>query len=338
MTRPDAGGSGTVGPTATPVPTADPPRSGRTGWSDSRATPHDHGGPEWWDDLSVRPAHAESEAWPAVGVVVALTASNVMTNRVLPRWAYVPWNVAVASGLVWWARAAGGCSGAELGLSRRHLLGGLRWGLGAAGAVGALYATGAAVPRTRAVFRDDRADQVGPAELAWRVLVEIPFGTALTEEVAFRGVLPALFRRRFAGEPNWAARAGLPILPLADASQASWEEHLAGTGWIVDAMLGTGCTSAARGSIATAIEAINAVRSRESAQVFAVDLPSGLDCDTGLPLGPCVRADITGTFVARKRGFDRPESAAFTGRVHVLDIGVPRRLLADSAGVGKPEA
>ena len=70
----------------------------------------------------------------------------------------------------------------------------------------------------------------------------------------------------------------------------------------------------------------------------AVDLPSGLDCDTGLPLGPCVRADITGTFVARKRGFDRPESAAFTGRVHVLDIGVPRRLLADSAGVGKPEA
>ena len=214
MTRPDAGGSGTVGPTATPVPTADPPRSDRTGWSDSRATPHDHGGPEWWDDLSVRPAHAESEAWPAVGVVVALTASNVMTNRVLPRWAYVPWNVAVASGLVWWARAAGGCSGAELGLSRRHLLGGLRWGLGAAGAVGALYATGVAVPRTRAVFRDDRADQVGPAELAWRVLVEIPFGTALTEEVAFRGVLPALFRRRFAGEPNWAVRADLTAAGL----------------------------------------------------------------------------------------------------------------------------
>jgi NAD(P)H-hydrate epimerase len=133
-----------------------------------------------------------------------------------------------------------------------------------------------------------------------------------------------------------AARSGLPILPLADAPQAIWEEQLSGTGWIVDALLGTGCTSAARGSIATAIEAINAVRSRGTARVFAVDLPSGLDCDTGLPLGPCVRADVTGTFVARKRGFDRPESMAFTGRVHVLDIGVPRRLLAECEGV--PEA
>jgi len=153
--------------------------------------PHDHGGPGWWDDLSVRPARAESEAWPAVGVVVALTASNVMTNRVLPRWAYVPWNVGVATGLVWWAQATGGCSGAELGLARRHLLGGLRWGAGAAAAVGAFYAAGAAIPGTRKAFRDDRADRVGVGELAWRVLIEIPLGTALTEEVAFRGVLPA---------------------------------------------------------------------------------------------------------------------------------------------------
>lgn len=135
-----------------------------------------------------------------------------------------------------------------------------------------------------------------------------------------------------------AARAGLSILPLADAPQAIWEEQLTGTGWIVDALLGTGCTAAARGSMATAIQAINAVRSRGSVQVFAVDLPSGLDCDTGLPLGHCVRADVTGTFVARKRGFDQPESAAFTGRVHVLDIGVPRRLLMDCGGVGKAEA
>ncbi len=192
--------------------------------------PHDHGGPDWWDDLSVRPGRAVPETWPAVGVVAALTVSNVMTNRVLPRWAYVPWNVGVAGGLVWWARAAGDCSGAELGLSRRHLLGGLRWGGVAAGAVAAVYAAGLAVPRSRSAFRDDRADNVVPVELLWRVLVEIPFGTVLAEEVAFRGVLPAMFRRRFASEPNWAVRADLTaaglfglwhILPASGLAEAN---------------------------------------------------------------------------------------------------------------------
>jgi NAD(P)H-hydrate epimerase len=61
--------------------------------------------------------------------------------------------------------------------------------------------------------------------------------------------------------------------------------------------------------------------------VFAVDLPSGLDCDSGAALGPCVRADVTGTFVARKVGFDQPGADALTGPVRVLDIGVPRALL-----------
>ena len=46
-------------------------------------------------------------------------------------------------------------------------------------------------------------------------------------------------------------------------------------------------------------------------------------------LGPCVRADVTATFVARKAGFDRPGTERFTGVVHVCDIGVPRRLLCD---------
>jgi NAD(P)H-hydrate epimerase len=62
---------------------------------------------------------------------------------------------------------------------------------------------------------------------------------------------------------------------------------------------------------------------------LAVDLPSGMDCDTGLPPGACVRADVTATFVARKIGFEHPGAAAWTGDVHVLDIGVPRTLLAD---------
>jgi NAD(P)H-hydrate epimerase len=56
-----------------------------------------------------------------------------------------------------------------------------------------------------------------------------------------------------------------------------------------------------------------------------VDIPSGLDADTGEPLGPTIRAEHTVTFVAPKLGFRNPAAAAFTGQVHVADIGVTNR-------------
>ena len=95
----------------------------------------------------------------------------------------------------------------------------------------------------------------------------------------------------------------------------------------------------ARGAVATAIRAINLARDPHGPEcrpprVLAVDLPSGLDCDTGLAAGECVRADVTATFVARKIGFDAPGAGAFTGAVHVLDIGVPRRLLDETDAYG----
>jgi NAD(P)H-hydrate epimerase len=126
-----------------------------------------------------------------------------------------------------------------------------------------------------------------------------------------------------------AVAAGMPIVSMEPASAAAWDEALSDARWIVDALLGTGATGPARGATATAIAAIERVRAAGGARVFAVDLPSGLDCDSGEPLGPCVRADVTATFVARKIGFDRPAAAGHTGVVHVLDIGAPRRLLAD---------
>jgi NAD(P)H-hydrate epimerase len=124
-----------------------------------------------------------------------------------------------------------------------------------------------------------------------------------------------------------AEKAGIPTTKLAAATAAEWGRALAGADWIVDALLGTGATGAPRGAIATAIEAVNAA-ARRGAKVFAVDLPSGLDCDTGQPLGPCVRADVTATFVARKVGFDAPAAAPWLGDVHVVGIGAPRALLA----------
>jgi len=121
-----------------------------------------------------------------------------------------------------------------------------------------------------------------------------------------------------------AAQAGTPMRVLGETFDVErLEEQLAQADWIVDALLGTGTRGKIREPSVTVINRINAAPGR----VFAVDLPSGLECDTGEPLVPCVRANHTATFVARKVGFDRPVSQEWTGTVHVIDIGVPRSLL-----------
>jgi NAD(P)H-hydrate epimerase len=121
------------------------------------------------------------------------------------------------------------------------------------------------------------------------------------------------------------AKSGIPIQNLSTAAKSEWMAVLSesSSNWIVDALLGTGLIGPAREPFAMVIDAVNV----SGRPVFAVDLPSGLDCDTGLPAGPCIHAAHTGTFVARKIGFDNPASKAWTGEVHVLDIGVPAALL-----------
>jgi NAD(P)H-hydrate epimerase len=92
---------------------------------------------------------------------------------------------------------------------------------------------------------------------------------------------------------------------------------------VIDGLLGTGLTSDVRPPLDAVIDWIN----QQSAPVLAIDIPSGLDCDTGAPLGCAVRADATVTFVGIKAGFTQPGAAAYTGRVIVGDIGVPRQLI-----------
>jgi NAD(P)H-hydrate epimerase len=91
----------------------------------------------------------------------------------------------------------------------------------------------------------------------------------------------------------------------------------------VDALFGTGLTRALGPPFDEIVAAVNA-RQRP---VLAVDLPSGLDCDTGEPLGPTIRATHTATFVAIKKGFLNPASQPWLGEVHVLDIGAPKKLV-----------
>ncbi|HEX4413702.1 MAG TPA: NAD(P)H-hydrate epimerase [Lacipirellulaceae bacterium] len=96
-----------------------------------------------------------------------------------------------------------------------------------------------------------------------------------------------------------------------------------GAAWIVDALLGTGVVGEPRPPLDTAIEWMN----DQSAKKLAVDVPSGLDCDSGEPAKRTVRADHTCTFVAMKAGFTRAIAKPFTGEVHVCDIGVPTEVL-----------
>ncbi|MEN6336442.1 MAG: NAD(P)H-hydrate epimerase [Phycisphaerales bacterium] len=88
---------------------------------------------------------------------------------------------------------------------------------------------------------------------------------------------------------------------------------------IVDALFGTGLQGTLRPEYRAIVDAINAL----GRPVLAVDIPSGLDCDTGQPLGAAIRAAYTVTFVAVKKGFlASPDARACLGELHVASIGV----------------
>jgi hydroxyethylthiazole kinase-like uncharacterized protein yjeF len=115
-------------------------------------------------------------------------------------------------------------------------------------------------------------------------------------------------------------KLGIPVHFFTDVTCRIQEitAVLADSDWIVDALFGTGLSGPVRTPMDRVIDLINASGKR----VLAVDIPSGLDCDTGEPLGATIRAQHTVTFVAPKLGFRNPESEQFTGHVHVVDIGV----------------
>ena len=87
---------------------------------------------------------------------------------------------------------------------------------------------------------------------------------------------------------------------------------------IVDALFGTGLTGRLREDYAELVEAINSA----GKPIVAVDIPSGLDCDTGQVLGAAIKAATTVTFVAVKKGFKSLEAARYTGDVYVASIGI----------------
>ena len=99
----------------------------------------------------------------------------------------------------------------------------------------------------------------------------------------------------------------------------------------VDALLGTGLTSALREPIASLVGWMN----EQSAFTVSLDAPTGLHADTGAVLGDAVRADLTVTMGARKTGLALGKGPQHAGRVAVVEIGIPDFVLRRAAADGE---
>lgn len=120
-------------------------------------------------------------------------------------------------------------------------------------------------------------------------------------------------------------KMGIPLKECIDKNAIleilSKENHAV----YVDAVFGTGLSSELRGVYPALFDAINEL----DLPIIAVDVPSGLNSDTGMPMGATVRARQTITFAFAKEGFRKGEGSAFCGNIKVVDIGLPRELKED---------
>lgn len=128
----------------------------------------------------------------ALAICIAILAlSNVMSNRVLPGWAYVPWNLSVAALLVWIGHRAL-VGPVAIGLAMRKWRRPVGVGLILVAVVAMTVLVLVTIPATRTVFFDVRAAHAPLSVMLYNVFIRIPLGTVVLEEVAFRGVLPGL--------------------------------------------------------------------------------------------------------------------------------------------------
>lgn len=118
----------------------------------------------------------------------------------------------------------------------------------------------------------------------------------------------------------------IPIDDLGDDATAALNRAMSPKpNLIIDAIFGTGLSRTVDAAAAELINSLNA----SNITILAIDVPSGLDADTGAPLGVAIRATATVTMAALKPGLVRLEAQEFVGDLSVVDIGVPNDFAAD---------
>lgn len=162
-----------------------------------------------------------------------------MSNRVLPGWAYVPWNVCVAVLLVVLGRSV--VTPEQMGLTRWRS--GAAWGAVLFVLTAGVLLLGLTMPVFHEMFHDRRVE-AGVGTWLYQVVVRIPLGTALLEEVAFRAVLPALFALRWGVLRGYVAASlcfglwhVLPALTLNEVNPVMTRWFGTGAGGVAVAVL-----------------------------------------------------------------------------------------------------
>ena len=116
------------------------------------------------------------------------------------------------------------------------------------------------------------------------------------------------------------AQSDIPMKVLISPSTEDLKSIFKDAVWVVDALVGTG----QKGSLRTPLDLVVRQINQSGVKVLAVDLPSGLDADTGIASDPTIKATITATMVTLKTGFQNPEAQAYLGKLMVVAIGLPK--------------
>jgi uncharacterized protein len=167
----------------------------------------------------------------AAEIASVLAIANIVSNRVLPAWGYVPFSLAVSAIVYVLARRV--VTPTEMGLTEWGR--GARWGGAVFAVTLVLVATAAATPGLADLFEDRRVG-AGAATLGYHALVRIPLGTVVLEELAFRGALPAVLARRWSTVRAYVLASllfgfwhVLPAWSLGDVNPVA--DDVLGDGW-----------------------------------------------------------------------------------------------------------
>lgn len=123
---------------------------------------------------------------------------------------------------------------------------------------------------------------------------------------------------------NIILKMGLPVtfIEPKDFDSSKFLEMLNTSEWLIDGLFGTGLQGTLKQPYIDIINTINQL----SVKVLAIDIPSGLNCDTGEPLGTAIRADYTCPIISLKKGFLEESAKKYLGMIETIDIGIPNTI------------